>query len=88
MDTLQPETSHPLCMFYIFLAWIYLALQYGWVYPSILLVLTLSLTYSVIMPLVVVFGLVYFLLIEFRFKYHVCYIFIPQYEGGKANKCP
>jgi len=57
-------------------------LMYGWVYPSILLVLTVCLTYSVIMPLTLVFGLLFFSFAEVMYTYHVCYIYVPQYESG------
>jgi hypothetical protein len=35
-------------------------LNYGWVYPQALLVFTLTLVYSVVSPLILVFGAIYF----------------------------
>ena len=57
-------------------------LMYGWTYPSIILVLTICLTYGVIMPLALIFGGFYFLVIEVLYKFHVCYVYVPQYESG------
>lgn len=57
-------------------------MAYGWTYPSLLLVLTICLTYVVIMPIALVIGAVYFFLIEILYTYHVLYVYVPQYEGG------
>jgi len=35
-------------------------LNYGWVYPQALLIFTITLVYSVVTPLILVFGAVYF----------------------------
>lgn len=35
-------------------------LNYGWVYPQALLVFTITLMYSVVSPLILVFGAIYF----------------------------
>lgn len=35
-------------------------LNYGWVYPQSLLVFTVTLVYSVVSPLILVFGAIYF----------------------------
>lgn len=35
-------------------------LNYGWVYPQALLIFTITLVYSVVSPLILVFGAVYF----------------------------
>lgn len=35
-------------------------LNYGWVYPQALLVFTITLVYSVVSPLILVFGAIYF----------------------------
>ena len=40
------------------------AMYYGWTYPSLLLVLTICLTYDVIMPVTLLLGVVYFFLVE------------------------
>ena len=35
-------------------------LNYGWVYPQALLIFTITLVYSVVSPLILIFGAVYF----------------------------
>jgi hypothetical protein len=35
-------------------------LNYGWVYPQALLIFTITLVYSVVSPLILVFGAIYF----------------------------
>lgn len=35
-------------------------LNYGWVYPQTLLIFTITLVYSVVSPLILVFGALYF----------------------------
>jgi len=35
-------------------------LNYGWVYPQALLIFTLTLVFSVVSPLILVFGAIYF----------------------------
>lgn len=35
-------------------------LNYGWVYPQALLIFTITLVYSVVSPLILIFGAIYF----------------------------
>jgi hypothetical protein len=35
-------------------------INYGWVYPQALLIFTITLVYSVVSPLILVFGAIYF----------------------------
>ena len=35
-------------------------LNYGWVYPQALLIFTVTLAFSVVMPLILIFGALYF----------------------------
>ena len=48
-------------------------LNYGWVYPQALLIFTITLVYSVVSPLILVFGAIYFgVSCEFRYRVHRC----------------
>jgi len=57
-------------------------MAYGWTYPSLLLVLTICLTYDVIMPIALILGAVYFFFVEILYTYHLLYVYVPQFEGG------
>ncbi len=57
-------------------------MAYGWTYPSLLLVLTICLTYDVIMPVTLLLGAVYFFFVEILYTYHLLYVYVPQFEGG------
>eukprot|EP00624_Nannochloropsis_granulata_P001174 evm.model.NODE_15382_length_19341_cov_18.892767.2 len=57
-------------------------IAYGWTYPSLLLVLTICLTYVVIMPIAMILGAIYFFLVEILYTYHLLYVYVPRYEGG------
>jgi hypothetical protein len=52
------------------------AMYYGWTYPSLLLVLTICLTYDVIMPVTLLLGVIYFLLVE------ILYTCVPVFVRG------
>lgn len=56
--------------------------QLGWIYPSLLLVFTLCLTYDVIMPVMLILGALYFSFVEVMYRFHFLYVYVPQYEGG------
>lgn len=58
------------------------SMYYGWTYPSLLLVLTICLTYDVIMPVTLLLGCVYFFFVEILYTYHLLYVYVPQYESG------
>ena len=57
-------------------------MAYGWTYPSLLLVLTICLTYDAIMPIALILGAIYFFFVEILYTYHLLYVYVPQYEGG------
>lgn len=57
-------------------------MAYGWTYPSLLLVLTICLTYVVIMPIAMILGAIYFFFVEILYTYHLLYVYVPRYEGG------
>jgi len=48
-------------------------LNYGWVYPQALLIFTITLVYSVVSPLILVFGAIYFgVSCEFGSRVYCC----------------
>lgn len=57
-------------------------LSYGWVYPTLLLVLLICFTYSVISPLVMPVGGIFFALAWLVYKYQVLYVYIGEFESG------
>ena len=63
------------------------AFQYGWTYPSLLLVLTLCLTYDVISPLMLLLGAGYFFAAQILYTYHLLYVYVPQYEVRPSSGC-
>ncbi|CAM9961549.1 unnamed protein product, partial [Laminaria digitata] len=52
-------------------------LQYGWVYPTLLLVLVVCFIYAVISPFIMPAGAVFF-----GVAYIVLYVYVPKYESG------
>lgn len=55
---------------------------YGWVYPNLLMVLMILLTYCCIAPLLMPLGVVYFALAYIMYKYQLLYVFINDYQSG------
>ena len=47
-------------------------LLYGWIYPSLMMVLMIVITYACISPLLTPFGLLYYALAYLMYKYQVC----------------
>lgn len=58
--------------------------QYGWEFPSQLLVITIVFTYAVICPIIVPVGLLYFVGSLVVYKKQVLYVYQPVYESGGA----
>ncbi|KAG0192109.1 hypothetical protein DFQ28_010108 [Apophysomyces sp. BC1034] len=54
-------------------------------YPNHILVLVITLTYSVIQPLVLVFALIYFTLALNTFRHQFAYCYIRRYESGGSR---
>lgn len=59
-------------------------MQYGWEFPTQLLVVVIVFTYAVICPVILPFGLVYFLVALVVYKKQILYVYSPIYESGGA----
>lgn len=62
----------------------FLQVQYGWEFPSQLLVIMIVFTYAVICPIILPFGLLYFCGSLIVYKKQVLYVYQPVYESGGA----
>lgn len=58
--------------------------QYGWEFPAQLLVIMIVFTYAVICPVIVPFGLLYFVFSLVVYKKQILYVYQPVYESGGA----
>jgi len=58
--------------------------QYGWEFPTQLLVVVIVFTYAVICPVILPVGFVYFLGALIVYKKQVLYVYSPVYESGGA----
>jgi hypothetical protein len=58
--------------------------QYGWEFPTQLLVAVIVFTYSVICPIILPFGLLYFMGALMVYKKQILYVYSPVYEAGGA----
>jgi Calcium-dependent channel, 7TM region, putative phosphate len=61
-----------------------IATQYGWEFPAQLLVIMIVFTYAVICPVIVPFGLLYFIFSLVVYKKQILYVYQPVYESGGA----
>lgn len=68
------------------LDWVYRLenVQYGWEFPTQLLVVVIVFTYAIICPVILPFGLVYFLGALVVYKKQILYVYSPLYESGGA----
>jgi len=57
-----------------------ISLNYGYHYTIPLLIFVISLTYSCISPLILIFGCIYFIVAYIVYKYQFLYIHYPKYE--------
>ncbi|CAN0039926.1 unnamed protein product [Ectocarpus sp. 4 AP-2014] len=57
-------------------------LLYGWVYPTLLLVLVVCFVYAVISPFIMPAGALFFALAYLVYKYQALYVYVPKYESG------
>ncbi|KAK9716732.1 hypothetical protein K7432_006700 [Basidiobolus ranarum] len=57
-------------------------IDYGWVYPVPMLVFVIVLTYSVMTPLILVFGAAYFSIAYLFHKYNFLYVYFRRFETG------
>lgn len=58
--------------------------QYGWEFPTQLLVIVIVFTYAIICPIILPVGLLYFLGALVVYKKQVLYVYSPVYESGGA----
>jgi hypothetical protein len=58
--------------------------QYGWEFPTQLLVVVIVFTYAVICPIILPFGLLYFTGALMVYKKQLLYVYRPVYESGGA----
>eukprot|EP00523_Entomoneis_sp_CCMP467_P008539 CAMPEP_0168737984 /NCGR_PEP_ID=MMETSP0724-20121128/10690_1 /TAXON_ID=265536 /ORGANISM="Amphiprora sp., Strain CCMP467" /LENGTH=1061 /DNA_ID=CAMNT_0008785295 /DNA_START=92 /DNA_END=3277 /DNA_ORIENTATION=- len=68
------------------LDWVYRLenVQYGWEFPTQLLVVVIVFTYAIICPIILPFGLLYFLGALTVYKKQILYVYSPVYESGGA----
>ena len=57
-------------------------LLYGWIYPNLMMVLMIIVTYASIAPLLMPFGLLYFTFAYLMYKYQLLYVYINNYQSG------
>lgn len=57
-------------------------ITYGWIYPNLLMVLMIMLTYCCIAPLLMPFSLIFFAFAYVMYKYQLLYVFINDYQSG------
>jgi hypothetical protein len=58
--------------------------QYGWEFPTQLLVVVIVFTYAIICPIILPFGFMYFFGALLVYKKQVLYVYSPVYESGGA----
>jgi hypothetical protein len=58
--------------------------QYGWEFPTQLLVVVIVFTYAIICPIILPVGLIYFLGALVVYKKQILYVYSPVYESGGA----
>ena len=61
-----------------------LELRYGWIYPSLMLVMVICFVYAPIAPIVCPFGLVYFVGAAAVYRHQALYVYTPRAEAGGA----
>eukprot|EP00607_Mallomonas_marina_P005037 CAMPEP_0182425518 /NCGR_PEP_ID=MMETSP1167-20130531/11955_1 /TAXON_ID=2988 /ORGANISM="Mallomonas Sp, Strain CCMP3275" /LENGTH=450 /DNA_ID=CAMNT_0024606317 /DNA_START=131 /DNA_END=1483 /DNA_ORIENTATION=- len=55
---------------------------YGWIYPNIMMVMMILCTYAVIAPVLMPFGVLFFLCIYSMYKYQLLYVYINLYQAN------
>lgn len=55
---------------------------YGWIYPSVLMVLMIMVTYCCIVPLIMPIITLYFCLAYCNYKYQLLYVYVNTYQAG------
>ena len=54
---------------------------YGWLYPSLLMVLLVVCIYATIAPLMVPAALIYYIMAFYIYKYQLLYVYVNKYQG-------
>lgn len=57
-------------------------LLYGWIYPSLMMVLMIAITYACISPLLCPIALLYYSLVYLMYKYQLLYVYVNAYQAG------
>lgn len=55
---------------------------YGWIYPQLMMVLMIMVTYSCITPLIMPFCVLFFAAAYLMYKYQLLYVYINDYQSG------
>ena len=55
---------------------------YGWIYPSLMMVLMIVTTYSCIAPLITPLGVIFYAFAYVVYKYQLLFVFINHYQAG------
>ncbi len=64
----------------VFYTW---PMVYGWIYPQLMMVLMVMVTYAVITPLLLPFCAMFFAAAYIMYKYQLLYVYINDYQSGK-----
>jgi len=57
-------------------------MMYGWAYPKVMMTFLIASTFWVFAPILSVIACVYFVMIQFAFRYLILYVHMPVYESG------
>jgi hypothetical protein len=63
----------------LFYSW---PMLYGWIYPQLMMVLMIMVTYSTITPLLSPLGVIFFAVAYWMYKYQLLYVYINDYQSG------
>lgn len=63
----------------VFYSW---PMLYGWIYPQLMMVLMIMVTYSTITPLLSPLGVIFFAVAYWMYKYQLLYVYINEYQSG------
>ena len=55
---------------------------YGWAFPKVMMTFTIFSTFWVLAPILSFIALIYFVLVQFTFRYLILYVHMPVYESG------
>jgi hypothetical protein len=55
---------------------------YGWIYPQLMMVLMIMVTYCLITPLLMPFCAIFFAGAYIMYKYQLLYVYVNEYQSG------